>query len=65
MTKITTRQRLLDKSSELFNSYGIEAVSIGHISDALQISTGNLTYHFKKIRSGDGTHRRTGAATAD
>ena len=48
MTKISTRQRVLDKSAELFNNFGIEAVSIGQISDALQISTGNLTYHFKK-----------------
>ncbi len=48
MTKISTRQRVLNKSSELFNRFGIEAVSIGQISEALQISTGNLTYHFKK-----------------
>ena len=48
MTKISTRQRVLNKSAELFNSFGIEAVSIGQISEALQISTGNLTYHFKK-----------------
>ena len=48
MTKVSTRQRVLDKSSELFNRFGIEAVSIGQISEALQISTGNLTYHFKK-----------------
>lgn len=43
-----TRQLVLDKSAELFNRYGIEAVSIGQISEALGISTGNLTYHFKK-----------------
>jgi AcrR family transcriptional regulator len=46
--KTTTRQRVLDTSAALFNRYGIEAVSIGQISDALSISTGNLTYHFKK-----------------
>jgi AcrR family transcriptional regulator len=46
--KKSTRQRVLDTSADLFNRYGIEAVSIGQISDALKISTGNLTYHFKK-----------------
>lgn len=46
--KKPTRQRVLDVSAELFNRYGIEAVSIGQISDTLGISTGNLTYHFKR-----------------
>ena len=44
----TTKQRVLDTSAELFNRFGIEAVSIGQISEALDISTGNLTYHFKR-----------------
>jgi AcrR family transcriptional regulator len=44
----STRGRVLETSAELFNRYGIDAVSIGQISDALKISTGNLTYHFKK-----------------
>lgn len=48
MTRITTRQRVLDKSAELFNRFGIDAVSIGLISESLGISTGNLTYYFKK-----------------
>jgi AcrR family transcriptional regulator len=46
--KKPTRQRVLDTSADLFNRYGIDAVSIGQISETLQISTGNLTYHFKK-----------------
>ena len=48
MAEVTTRQRVLDKSAELFNGYGIDSVSIGQISKALAISTGNLTYYFKK-----------------
>jgi AcrR family transcriptional regulator len=44
----TTQQRVLDMSAELFNRYGIEAVSVGQISEALKISPGNLTYHYKK-----------------
>ncbi len=46
--KISTQQRVLDVSSELFNLYGIEAVSIQQIAEALHISPGNLTYHYKK-----------------
>jgi AcrR family transcriptional regulator len=44
----TTQQRVLDMSAELFNRYGIEAVSVGQLSQALNISPGNLTYHYKK-----------------
>lgn len=46
--KPTTQRRVLDMSAELFNRYGIEAVSVGQISEALGISPGNLTYHYKK-----------------
>ncbi|MET0544771.1 MAG: TetR/AcrR family transcriptional regulator [Caulobacterales bacterium] len=35
-------------SAELFNRYGIEAVSVGQISEALGMSPGNLTYHYNK-----------------
>jgi AcrR family transcriptional regulator len=44
----TTQQRVIEMSAELFNRYGIEAVSVGQLSEALKISPGNLTYHFKK-----------------
>lgn len=47
-TKISTQQRVLDGSIRLFNVYGIEAVSIQQISEALEISPGNLTYHYNK-----------------
>jgi AcrR family transcriptional regulator len=46
--RLTTQQRVLDKSAELFNRYGIEAVSVNQIAEALTISPGNLTYHYKK-----------------
>jgi AcrR family transcriptional regulator len=46
--KVSTQQRVLDASITLFNLYGIEAVSIQQISEALNISPGNLTYHYNK-----------------
>jgi AcrR family transcriptional regulator len=44
----TNQQRVLEMSAELFNRYGIEAVSVSQIAEALKISPGNLTYHYKK-----------------
>lgn len=46
--KVSTWQRVLNVSSELFNNFGIEAVSLGQIAETMAISPGNLTYHFKK-----------------
>ncbi|WP_269621254.1 TetR/AcrR family transcriptional regulator [Zhongshania sp. BJYM1] len=46
--KKSTQQRVLEKSAQLFNEFGIEAVSIGQIAKELKISPGNLTYHFKR-----------------
>lgn len=46
--KKNTQQRILDTSSELFNQFGIEAVSIAQVAAALKISTGNLTYYYKR-----------------
>lgn len=43
-----TKDKILEKSKVLFNQYGIASVSQRKISDALKISPGNLTYHFKK-----------------
>jgi AcrR family transcriptional regulator len=48
MAHLSTQQRLLAVSAELFNRYGVEAVSVGQIAEAMKISPGNLTYHFKK-----------------
>ncbi|BCN29252.1 TetR/AcrR family transcriptional regulator [Anaeromicropila herbilytica] len=43
-----TKNRILEKSIELFNQHGFENVSMRDISESLKISPGNLTYHFKK-----------------
>lgn len=40
--------KILNKALELFNTYGYESVKMRDISGALNISPGNLTYHYKK-----------------
>ncbi|EAY23988.1 TetR/AcrR family transcriptional regulator [Microscilla marina] len=42
-----TKERILDKATELFNEQGITNTSIRNIADALEMSPGNITYHFK------------------
>jgi len=39
---------ILDRSMDLFNDYGVESVSIFRVAESLDISAGNLTYHFKR-----------------
>jgi AcrR family transcriptional regulator len=43
-----TKNKIIKKSIELFNIHGYENVSMRDIAVALNISPGNLTYHFKK-----------------
>jgi len=43
-----TKQRIIIKSLELFNYYGISSVSLRDIAEKAGISVGNLQYHFKK-----------------
>ena len=41
------KEKILLKAVELFNEQGISSTSPNQIAAALNISPGNLTYHFK------------------
>lgn len=43
-----TRNIILDQALELFNKKGLPAVSFRELARALNMSPGNLSYHFKK-----------------
>lgn len=43
-----TKVKILEKSLELFNEYGVNNVSLRDIASEVGISVGNLQYHMKK-----------------
>lgn len=43
-----TKKRILDTAKALFNAQGYRNVTIRMIAEALDMSSGNLNYHFKK-----------------
>lgn len=43
-----TKEIILDTSLELFNSLGLPKVTLRTIANKMEISQGNLNYHFKK-----------------
>lgn len=46
--KQTTKEKILDTTIELLNEQGISNVSMRDVSQKLDISVGNLTYHYPK-----------------
>lgn len=42
------KQEILCNARNLFNEHGYNEISMRNIADSLNISVGNLTYHFKK-----------------
>ena len=47
MRKAKNRERILTASIELFNQSGVVAITTNHIAEHLQISPGNLYFHFR------------------
>ncbi len=43
---MTTKEKILEAALDQFNSHGFHKITIRHIASAMQISHGNLAYHF-------------------
>jgi AcrR family transcriptional regulator len=43
---ITTKERILKTALKLFNAYGIDQITVRHIAKEMEISHGNLCYHY-------------------
>lgn len=44
----STKDKIIEQSIKLFNQHGYNNVSLHQIAEALQVSSGNLTYHYPK-----------------
>lgn len=47
MKGLSTREKIIERSSELFNIYGYHACSLSHIMEATQLKKGGIYNHFK------------------
>ncbi len=47
MATRNTPQRIIERAVELFNEHGVKAISLNRIAESLNISAGNLHYHFR------------------
>ncbi|WP_395751370.1 TetR family transcriptional regulator [Prosthecobacter sp.] len=47
MSAKNTRDRIVETADRLFYEKGFEYISVGDIADAVEITRGNLTFHFK------------------
>jgi len=47
MKTLTTRDKIIQQSSELFNTYGYHGCSLSHIMEATQLKKGGIYNHFK------------------
>ena len=47
MEKISTRDRIIQQSAALFNTYGYHGCSLSHIMEATQLKKGGIYNHFK------------------
>ena len=45
--RLSTKQRIINKSIQLFNKNGYGSITLFEIAGALDMTRGNLTYHFK------------------